>query len=58
LTVRSAQQVRAALLSRRELALLDVRPEHEHAQGHPWSIHPYQQGLPARLTVGIARSLR
>jgi rhodanese-related sulfurtransferase len=27
--------VRAALESRRELALLDLRPEHEHAQGHP-----------------------
>ena len=27
--------MRAALGSRRELALLDVRPEHEHAQGHP-----------------------
>jgi len=27
--------VRAALGSRRELALLDVRPEHEHAHGHP-----------------------
>jgi rhodanese-related sulfurtransferase len=35
LTVRSAQHVREALVSRRELALLDVRPEHEHAQGHP-----------------------
>ena len=27
--------MRADLASRQELALLDVRPEHEHAQGHP-----------------------
>ncbi|NGZ86292.1 rhodanese-related sulfurtransferase [Duganella aceris] len=34
-TTRSYQQVRAALLARKEIALLDVREEDPHAQEHP-----------------------
>lgn len=32
---RSFQDVRRTLIERREIALLDVREEHPHAQGHP-----------------------
>ena len=35
LSTKSSAEVRSDLLARREIALLDVREEAEHAEGHP-----------------------
>lgn len=49
--VRRFEDVRAALLAGREIALLDVREEHPHAQCHPLFHAPGFQGAPGGQLV-------
>lgn len=58
--VRTYEEVREALLAKREIALLDVREEHSHAQCHPlfaanFSLSKIELDAAARRSIECGR---